>query len=83
MNYNLNQTASNTEQKKSTLAALKKLLELIREEKRTITIAMIIIFVNAGLSLLGPYLIGHTIDTYIQSKQFHVRFRGFEAGEKL
>jgi ATP-binding cassette subfamily B protein len=71
MNYNLNQTASNTEQKKSTLAALKKLLELIREEKRTITIAMIIIFVNAGLSLLGPYLIGHTIDTYIQSKQFH------------
>ncbi len=71
MNYNLNQTASNTEQKKSTLAALKKLLELIREERRTITIAMIIIFVNAGLSLLGPYLIGHTIDTYIQSKQFH------------
>ena len=71
MNYNLNQTASNTEQKKSTLAALKKLLELIREERQTITIAMIIIFVNAGLSLLGPYLIGHTIDTYIQSKQFH------------
>ena len=71
MNYNLNQTASNTEQKKSTLAALKKLLELIREERQTITIAMIIIFVNAGLSLLGPYLIGHTIGTYIQSKQFH------------
>jgi len=71
MNYNLNQTASTTEQKKSSLAALKKLLGLIREERRTIILAMIIIFINAGLSLVGPFLIGHTIDTYIQSKQFH------------
>lgn len=71
MNYNLNETASASEQKTSTLAALKKLLQLIREEKRTLIIAMIVIFINAGLSLLGPYLIGHTIDTYIQSKQYH------------
>lgn len=71
MNYNLNETASASEQKKSTLTALKRLLQLIQEEKRTLIIAMIIIFINAGLSLLGPYLIGHTIDTYIQSKQFH------------
>jgi len=71
MNYNLNETASASEQKKSTLAALKKLIQLIQEEKRTLIIAMIIIFINAGLSLLGPYLIGHTIDTYIQSKQYH------------
>lgn len=70
MNYNLSQTATAAEQKKSTLAALRKLLDLIREEKRTLVIAFIIIFINAGLSLLGPYLIGHTIDTYIQSKQF-------------
>jgi ATP-binding cassette subfamily B protein len=71
MNYNLNQAASKTEQKKSTLAALKKLIDLIREERRTLILATIIIFINAGLSLLGPYLIGHTIDTYIQSKQYH------------
>jgi ATP-binding cassette, subfamily B, bacterial len=70
MNYNLSQTATAAEQKKSTLAALRKLLDLIREEKRTLILAMIIILINAGLSLLGPYLIGHTIDTYIQSKQF-------------
>jgi len=71
MNYNLNQTATTSEQKKSTLAALKKLIDLIQEEKRTLFLAMIIILINAGLSLLGPYLIGHTIDTYIQSKQYH------------
>jgi ATP-binding cassette, subfamily B, bacterial len=71
MNYNLSQTATQSEQKKSTLAALKKLLGLIREERQTLILAMIAILVNAGLSLLGPYLIGYTIDTYIQSKQFH------------
>jgi len=70
MNYNLNQAATAAEQKKSTLAALRKLLDLIREEKRTLILAFIIIFINAGLSLLGPYLIGHTIDTYIQTKQY-------------
>ena len=71
MNYNLNQATDDKEQKKSTLAALKKLIDLIHEEKRTLVLAMFIIFVNAGLSLLGPYLIGHAIDTYIQSKQYH------------
>ncbi len=82
MNYNLSQTATDTEQKKSTLLALKKLLDLIQEEKRTLILAMIAILVNAGLSLLGPYLIGHTIDTYIQSKQFKgvIMFSGFLLG---
>jgi ATP-binding cassette subfamily B protein len=82
MNYNLSQTATQSEQKKSTLAALKKLLGLIREERRTLILAMIAILVNAGLSLLGPYLIGYTIDTYIQSKQFHgvVVFTGLLLG---
>ena len=71
MNYNLNDLFGDKEQKKSTLTALKKLINLIQEEKRTISLAMVIIFINAVLSLLGPYLIGHTIDTYIQSKQYH------------
>ncbi len=70
MNYNLLQTAPSADQKKSTIAALRKLLELIKEEKRTVTLALIIILINAGLSLLGPYLIGHTIDTFIQAKQY-------------
>lgn len=69
MNYNLNE--EQTEQKKTTLAAVGKLLGLIREERRSILLAMIVIMINAGLNLLGPYLIGHTIDTYIQNKQYH------------
>ena len=82
MNYNLNELFGAKEQKKSTLAALKKLIDLIQEEKRTISLAMVIIFINAGLSLVGPYLIGHTIDTYIQSKQYHgvILFSGILLG---
>ncbi|HEX7584063.1 MAG TPA: ABC transporter ATP-binding protein [Prolixibacteraceae bacterium] len=82
MNYNLNQAASKAEQKKSTIAALGKLLGLIQEEKQTLILAMIIILINAGLSLLGPFLIGHTIDTYIQSKQYQgvILFSGILLG---
>jgi len=46
-------------------------MTLIGEERRNLTIAFAAIFINAGLSLLGPYLIGYTIDTYIQTKQYH------------
>jgi ATP-binding cassette, subfamily B, bacterial len=71
MNYNLNQGSDNAEQKISNLASLRKLIALIGEERRNLTIAFAAIFLNAGLSLLGPYLIGYTIDTYIQTKQYH------------
>jgi ATP-binding cassette subfamily B protein len=47
------------------------LIALIGEERRNLIVAFGAIFLNAGLSLLGPYLIGYTIDTYIQAKQFH------------
>jgi ATP-binding cassette subfamily B protein len=71
MNYNLNQPSDKTEQKKSNLASLGKLISLIGEERRNLIIAFAAIFLNAGLSLLGPYLIGYTIDNYIQTKQYH------------
>jgi len=71
MNYNLNQITGKTEQKVSNLASLRKLITLIGEERRNLIVAFAAIFLNAGLSLLGPYLIGYTIDTYIQTKQYH------------
>jgi ATP-binding cassette subfamily B protein len=71
MNYNLNQQTQNKEQKVSNIASLRKLITIIGEERRNLTIAFAAIFLNAGLSLLGPYLIGHTIDKYIQTKEYH------------
>jgi ATP-binding cassette subfamily B protein len=70
MNYNLNRGHDKTEQKTSNLASLRKLMTLIGEERRNLIIAFAAIFTNAALSLLGPYLIGYTIDTYIQTSQY-------------
>lgn len=70
MNYNLNQLNSGRE-KQSTYKALKSLLKLISTEHKNLWLALIAILVNSGLLLLGPLLVGHTIDTYIRTKQFH------------
>ncbi|UKT66058.1 ABC transporter ATP-binding protein [Pedobacter mucosus] len=70
MNYNLNQLTAQQE-KQSTFKALKRLLKLIDAERKNLWLALIAILVNSGLLLLGPLLIGHTIDTYIRTKQFH------------
>ncbi|MEI6049997.1 MAG: ABC transporter ATP-binding protein [Bacteroidota bacterium] len=71
MNYNLNQPSDRTGQKTSNFVSLRKLMTLIGEERRNLTIAFAAIFLNAVLSLLGPYLIGYTIDKYIQTKQYN------------
>jgi ATP-binding cassette subfamily B protein len=71
MNYNLNQASDKTVQKVSNLTSLRKLITIIGEERGNLIKAFAAIFLNAGLSLLGPYLIGYTIDTYIQTKQYH------------
>lgn len=82
MNYKLGPIQNAKEKGQSTFSSLRKLIDLIREEKRTIFWATIIIFINALLNLTGPYIIGYTIDTYIQSKQYHgvVLFSGILLG---
>lgn len=69
MNYDLNQLGKN-QPKTSTLAGLKKLFQLMAHEKRTLIIAFFAILVNSSLNLLGPLIIGHTIDKYVQHKDF-------------
>ncbi len=69
MNYNLNDLTA-TQQKKSTLRALQKLLQLITEERRKMLLALLAILVNSGLNLLGPFIIGHVIDTYVVHKDY-------------
>jgi ATP-binding cassette subfamily B protein len=70
MNYNLNQQ-DKTGTKLPVLASLRKLITIIGGERRNIIIAFAAIFLNAGLSLLGPYIVGYTIDNYIQTKNLH------------
>ena len=68
MNYNLYIEQKDEQKKKSTFNILKKLYAFISNERRNLTIAFIAILVNAVLNLLGPYLVGYTIDTYVQTK---------------
>lgn len=70
MNYNLNRI-SGPAQKTSTYKALRKLLQLIAHEKRQLRLAGLAILVNSTLNLLGPLVIGYTIDHYVQTKQYH------------
>lgn len=70
MNYNLNKLSEQAE-KLSNLAALRKLLKLIAHEKNALILATVAIILNAALNLLGPLIIGHTIDTYVQGKQYN------------
>ncbi|MGF7230809.1 ABC transporter transmembrane domain-containing protein, partial [Arachidicoccus sp.] len=65
MDYNLNK-----KQETSTRAALKKMLVFMHDEKRSLMIAFLVMILNAGISMLTPYIIGYTIDHYIQTKQY-------------
>jgi ATP-binding cassette, subfamily B, bacterial len=69
MNYSLNNINIKKE-KSSNFRILQNLLQLIREERRNLVLACIAILTNSGLTLLGPYIIGHTIDTYIMHKDY-------------
>jgi ATP-binding cassette, subfamily B, bacterial len=70
MNYNLNDISVKQE-KSSNLRILQNLLQLIREERTNLLLALCAILTNSGLTLLGPYIIGHTIDKYVMHKDFH------------
>ena len=70
MNYNLNKHIKQIKKKHGVLASLRKLTEIISSEGRNLTIAFLAIALNVGLSLLGPYLLGYTIDSHVQTKNY-------------
>ena len=76
MNYDLN-SLSGKQQKTSTLTGLKKLLQLIEHEQKNLLIALGAILTNSTLNLLGPFIIGYTIDKYVAHKDYNgVLFNG-------
>ena len=71
MNYDLSQTTDMNEGRLPVLASLRKLVSIISGERRNLIIAFSAIFLNSGLSLAGPYIVGYTIDNYVQAKDYH------------
>ena len=72
MNYNLDQLKSKTGKKKvSSWAASKTLVAHMVEEKKLLVKAFIAMIIAAGLSLLGPVIIGNVVDHYVVTKHYH------------
>ena len=65
MNYNLN-----IPHKTSTAAAFKKMLHFMKAEKRHLYFALAVMLLNSAITMLTPYLIGYTIDHYIQNRLY-------------
>ncbi len=81
MSYNLNDISAQ-QKKSSTLRILGNLLGLIKEERPNLIMALLAILMNSGLNLLGPFIIGYTIDTYLVHKDYNgvLRFSGLLLG---
>jgi len=70
MTYNLNTGQEVGQKQIKTLAALKKLVIILADEKSRLIFALGVILVNSVLALISPFLIGHTIDTYVQTGKY-------------
>jgi ATP-binding cassette subfamily B protein len=70
--YSLNKTDIAKEKEKGVLVtAWKRLVPLMKEEGSSVTIAFIAIFISSAATLIVPIIIGHIVDVYLQSKNFH------------
>lgn len=65
-NYTLNKGGAE-QQKSAPLAALNRLVPLLKGEGRNMFVAFIAIFVNAVATLVGPVIIGYTVDHAIRT----------------
>jgi len=64
MNYQLNTGASKP------FEALKKLMPLLKDERKIISVAFLALIVNTFVSLFAPLIIAHTINTSILQKDY-------------
>lgn len=70
MNYTLNRTTE-YQQKISIKTAFGKLWPLMSDQKGNLALAFVAILLTSVFNLLGPIIVGHTIDSYIRTKDFH------------
>ena len=71
MSYNLNlKKGHQFNEKVSTTTTLRRLMTLMGEERNNLFIAMIFIFLNAGLNLVTPFLMGHAVDNFVVTKHY-------------
>ncbi len=72
MSYNLNKRGKGEQpfEKVSTKVILQRLMTLVGRERKNLYIAMVFIFINSGLNLVAPYLMGHAVDKFVITHQY-------------
>jgi ATP-binding cassette, subfamily B, bacterial len=70
MKYNLNEKEEDRKKKRLGFKAVKSLIAHMVEEKKILIIAFVAMVITAVLNLVGPIIIGNTVDNYIQTSQF-------------
>ena len=73
MSYNLNRGRGGVfqpDEKVTTKVVLQRLMTLVGQERNNLYIAMIFIFINSGLNLVAPYLMGHAVDKFVVTHQY-------------
>lgn len=68
MKYALNAKEENI--KRSMFSDIKRLLPLLKPEKKALSIALVALIISSLTNLAGPLLLGIAIDQYITTKQF-------------
>lgn len=71
MNYNLYDIQKEYEKQHKSSSPIRKLFQLIGGERWNLFFAFLAIIANAGATLLGPLLVGYTIDNYIKTHNMH------------
>ncbi len=69
MSYALKQD-DHGRKKTALTVALKRLTPVWSDEKHTVVMAFFTMLIANGASLLGPLIIGHTVDTYFERRNF-------------
>jgi len=73
MSYNLDKKRNksvNPAEKIPTGVMLSRLMALVGSERSNLYIAMLFIFINSGLNLIAPYLMGQAVDKFVVTNQY-------------
>lgn len=71
MSYNLNgKKGESASDKVTTKVILTRLMSLVGQERNNLYIAMLFIFINSGLNLIAPYLMGQAVDKFVVTHQY-------------
>ena len=69
MSYNLNKQEGSKRQP-STWVGLTNLMALVTDEKKQLLLSVLAILINSSLNLLGPFLIGYSVDHYVLKNNY-------------